>query len=54
MWNIVGTCNGTKEILDETNDFDEAQCLATEYQIAYGSHWLINIEKIGGRNVRSR
>ena len=45
MFKIVGMYqDNDSEVLDETEEFDEATELQMEYQMAYGADWEIWIE----------
>jgi len=45
MYKIVGQYSGQEsEVLDETEEFDEATELQMEYQMAFGADWEIWIE----------
>tara|TARA_Y100000310_G_scaffold155094_1_gene154582 strand:- start:94 stop:291 length:198 start_codon:yes stop_codon:yes gene_type:complete len=43
MYKIMGTYRGNSEELDEADTLDEANYLLTEYRVAFGPDWLIEI-----------
>ena len=47
MYNIIGIYKGEREVLDQFNTMAEAIQNRTEYIIAYGPEWLIQIVKAG-------
>ena len=45
MYNIIGILNDRIEILDNAEDYENAEYLREEYQIAFGNNWIIEIER---------
>jgi hypothetical protein len=45
MYKIVGKYRGKTEILDLSESKRDAEYLANEYRIAYGSGWVVTVEK---------
>jgi hypothetical protein len=45
MYKIYGTYKGNRELIDETDDLNNALYLKGEYQMAYGPEWTITIKK---------
>ena len=41
MYEIWGRYNGTWEVIDETDNRNDADYLVQEYMMAYGSDWVI-------------
>jgi len=44
MYVIIGKYRGEKEQLDTAKTMTEAQYLKREYEMAYGSEWIITIK----------
>ena len=42
---IIGTFRGKREVLDEAKTRKEAISLKSEYQMAYGNNWKIEVKK---------
>ena len=46
MYKIIGIYRGKTEILDLSESKKDAEYLASEYRMAYGSEWNISVEKV--------
>lgn len=44
MFKIIGTYKGKTEVLDTAKTLREANYLASEYRMAFGSQWVITIK----------
>ena len=44
MYEIIGIYRESSEVLDTTDVMADAQYLKSEYQMAYGSAWIITIK----------
>ena len=52
MYKIIGIYRGDKEVLDECEKESEAEYLAAEYAMAFGSSYTVYIEE--PRTTRSK
>ena len=43
MFKIVGYYEGNSEVVDEADTRNEADALASEYRMAFGSGWTIDV-----------
>jgi len=44
MFRIVGTYQGKSEVIDRATTEKEANYLASEYRMAFGRDWLIEVK----------
>ena len=42
---IVGKYRGQSEVVDETDNLEDARYLQAEYRMAFGNDWVISVVK---------
>ena len=50
-YQIIGTYQGTSEVIDTTDTYKQACKLVIEYRLAYGSDWKIGIKRVRNEGV---